>query len=197
MDASFGIKMSKIIVLLSVVGNVAVWANFDRNLHCHEWAFTDNQCTANPRYMWSSCLTSCTENAEDINRECEKFAAAGECSKNPLYNQVNCPLSCGLAISWNPWVRNELSIESAPFVQEIFDEACDTPSDLFQAAELMKSRIFKFLSGGHNSVQGLVSTAPSDFMGALKCCYCVLDCLLWLSVDVGVVVLICTGFPLK
>jgi len=74
-----------------------------------------------------------------------------------------------MGIAWNPWVRRVLGIPDIDINQEIKDETCSTPSDIFGAAELMKSRVAKYLIGGHNSVNGLVSTAPSDFLGDLIC----------------------------
>ncbi len=146
------------------------YPNLDQNLHCDEWASTNNECANNPRYMWSSCLTSCAKYAVNTDEDCDSFANEGECTNNPQFNHLNCPHSCGMAVAWNPWVRGNLEIDSAPFSAEVsIESSCNAPNDLFAAAEVMKSRVVKYMNGGHNSVKGLVSTAPTEFLGKLCC----------------------------
>lgn len=157
--------MSRVVILLSLIACVAGTPNYDRNLHCAEWAKADNECSKNPRYMWSSCLTSCVMNTVDTDPECQEYAEQGECTNNPEYVHIHCPHSCSLGIAWNPWTRYQLGISPVEYDDTLAHEACKSPIDLFSAAEIMKNRVVKYMNGGHNSVKGLVSTAPSEYLG--------------------------------
>lgn len=96
-----------------------------RHPDCDLWAYRDHQCTANPGFMWSTCLSSCLEivelgvyntgaheNAQSTHdgAQCRRWADEGECMNNPRYVQFHCPQHCGSSLSWNIFVRTSLEI---------------------------------------------------------------------------------------
>lgn len=136
---------------------------------CDYWASHDNECVKNPRYMWSGCFSSCVQYAVNQHELCDTWGNEGECSHNPNYVQVNCPKSCGMAIAWNPWVRRELGIQPLSNLDPALgqDEIDSQNMTIFDAAEVMRKRVHKYLSGLHSVVEGLTSTAPTDYLGML------------------------------
>jgi hypothetical protein len=155
------------VVLGVVVSSVNGHINFDKNLHCAEWAETDGECEKNPGFMWSSCVTSCLKYAKNNDGECDKFALEGECVNNPNFMHFTCPKACSFGAAWSPWVRRNLRIADVEYSAAVSRESCPVPSDLFAASELMKSRVEKYLNGASDSVVGLQSTAPTDYLGTL------------------------------
>lgn len=131
---------------------------------CNIWAKEDKECLNNPRFMWSACLGACIEHAEDNDKECEEWAHSKECSGNPNYIQIHCPRRCGLAIAWNPWTRRELGIEEIPNIKPYHEDNFEI-TDIISAAEAMHRRIKVFMVDCNPHVIGLVTTAPSEYLG--------------------------------
>jgi len=149
---------------------------FDSHKECNKWAFEDYQCIENARFMWSSCLSSCTKFAKQIGNDesyeffqkCKEWAAEGECEANPGFIQLHCPLDCGLSISWDPFTRRDLEFSEIPFEQVIAEDHCaDQVSDIISAAEVIKERLNKYISGGYNSVVGFSSSSPSNYLNKM------------------------------
>jgi diketogulonate reductase-like aldo/keto reductase len=132
---------------------------------CDIWAEHDGECVNNPRFMWSACLGSCLEYAADIDEQCRQWAQEGECEANPGYIHLHCPGACSEAISWNPWVRQQLNIDhirSAAFVEDSLEVV-----DLLSAANLMQKRLESIFVHRNVLVQGVSVSAPSHFLGMI------------------------------
>ena len=68
-----------------------------------------------------SCMFGKTA-MQDNRQECNDWAAAGECTENPVFIHLNCPISCNQAIGWSPWAREHADVEViiALFVTEVY-----------------------------------------------------------------------------
>jgi hypothetical protein len=75
---------------------------------CSTWADVDGECALNAPFMWAQCFQDCVDFAKNTHEMCDTWATEGECTKNPSFIHINCPRSCNMAVSWNPWVRREL-----------------------------------------------------------------------------------------
>eukprot|EP01035_Chromulina_nebulosa_P010620 gene10620-14256_t len=163
-----------ILIFWSFVSTVS--SVLDAHNECSTWAFEDNQCIENPRFMWSSCLTSCISFAKNIvndegyefHSKCKDWAAEGECEANPNFINVHCPAECGMSVAWDPFTRRELQFDEIPFESSLSQDNCgDNVSDVISAAEVIKERLTKYFSGGYNSVTGFSSASPSNYLNKM------------------------------
>ena len=154
-------KMS--FLVLSLIFSAAHSYPVDVHQDCGLWAERDKECVNNPNFMWGKCLASCLKYAKDDDDKCAGWAAEGECTANQNYIHAHCPESCKFAIAWNPWVRQEIKVDSeeSPY---IVDE-CSQPIDVFAAADIMRLRLANFIENANPNVIGLNSRAPSEFLG--------------------------------
>lgn len=118
--------------------------------------------------MWSACHTSCMMYAEDTDKRCERWAKNGQCSNDPGYVLVNCPVSCGKSIGWSPWSRTAAGItKPLPYFDEFKEtlDGCMKPVDLVGAAEMLSTQVIVFLNGGASMTSSLGTTAPNEYLG--------------------------------
>lgn len=132
---------------------------------CDVWAQTDGECINNPRFMWSTCLGSCLSVANDVDEACPGWAREGECDANPNYIQLHCPQSCGLAVAWNPWVRQGLNIDPVPNIEPFTPSVVVT--DVITAADAMQERLVALMQQYKRSIPGISLLAPSHFLGVV------------------------------
>jgi diketogulonate reductase-like aldo/keto reductase len=141
---------------------------------CDDWAHNDQECGNNPRFMWGACISSCLSPSLNPNQhsECDQWAKEGECVNNPRYLHIHCSHSCGDAASWSPWVRRDLSLDDSHWQAHILPsmgkDAIEVPTTVNDAAEVMRQRVNKYVRDGlHSVVTGLVSSAPTEYLGML------------------------------
>ncbi len=134
---------------------------------CDYWAQHDGECVNNPKYMWHACYGSCLTHATNTEDRCESWAQEGECVNNPNYIHINCPDSCGNAIAWNPWVRRDLGIVPIDVDASLGKDSDPFPRNILDASEIMRDRVKKYVNGLHSVVEGMTSTAPTEFLGML------------------------------
>jgi diketogulonate reductase-like aldo/keto reductase len=139
----------------------------DTHPECQEW-FHDGECVTNPRYLWSHCQTSCG-NSKDVDDECEKWAEEGECSANPSYVATRCHDSCGNALSWNPYLRRKMNLDT--LTAEDVSFSCPMLSSIIHAATLTHERLKTLFYGGYAIKNiGFALDAPSDYLGMMGIC---------------------------
>eukprot|EP01035_Chromulina_nebulosa_P020690 gene20690-26823_t len=106
--------------------------------------------------------------ADDSDDNCVQWASDGECTNNPNFIQLRCPVACGQAVGWSIWARRAVGIsEPLPFhdyyIQHI--ERCPNTVDISGIADNMLDRLNAYISGGERMIKGLSSTAPSEYLG--------------------------------
>lgn len=99
-------------VIGAVVALLTVGSVTDEDAHCSAWALA-GECERNSHFMLRSCAVACEHvargdippdragrrgdddaHARDLVPECEGYAQAGECWRNPAYNMQQCKKSC-------------------------------------------------------------------------------------------------------
>lgn len=156
-----------IVSLSKIIAQSNQLLSYKKNEHCDYWAETDKECVKNPRFMWADCFGSCLQYAEDNHENCARWAAEGECTENPSYIHLNCPRSCGLAIAWNPWVRHLFEIPEIEIDPNSGKDKFESASNVFAAAETVRDRLEKYAGGLYSVVNGLTSSAPTEYLGML------------------------------
>jgi len=164
------------LLTLSLCLYIAVAASVRLFPDCDKWA-KEGECINNPNFMWTSCSSACRDFAVDTEEQCDEWAREGECSANPGYIQTHCPSKCGFALTWNPYLRQQLGYNALP-VPELSEselymlnatESTCRIVDLMQVADLIKRRVEAYILRGGASLPlpllGLSSSAPTEFLG--------------------------------
>lgn len=120
-----------------------------------------SQCHQKPQIMWATCPSACAAHAVDQDEQCSVWAEDGQCASNEYYMHTQCAVSCGMAIAYDPFLRQRLGLLAVD-VDGLLEQ-CHHTDDLLVIADMNRLRLTRYLRGDSNTLSSLFTAFTSPF----------------------------------